>query len=148
MTKPQLAYVSLSDNPTTDSSRLDSEIWVHSLLKNSILTCTGQAMAANIQKYLAKEKYPSLIVFNRTASRADPLTEQGVIVSKSLEEAVEKSDIIFTCVQSLSIVPNFSLPKTLLYKNISKRLRLSILLEKYLWNLRQFIQMWSKKPNN
>jgi len=55
-------------------------------------------MADNIQKYLKKEQYPSLIVFNRTASRADPLKEHGVIVAKSIEEAVQKSDIIYTCV--------------------------------------------------
>jgi len=57
-------------------------------------------MANNIQKYLTKEQYPPLIVFNRTASRADPLKEHGVIVAKSLEEAVQKSDIIYTCVRT------------------------------------------------
>ena len=70
----------------------------HRLVRNRTLTCVGQAMAANIQKFLAKEGYPPLIVWNRTPSRADPLKEHGVLVAKSLEEAVEKSDIIFTCV--------------------------------------------------
>ena len=109
------------------------------LVPSRTLTCPGQAMAANIQKYLVKEKYPPLIVFNRTASRADPLKEHGVIVAESLEEAVEKSDIIFTCVQSLPYSAEFSLQRTLLSKNISKRLLRSILLVNYLSNPQQFI---------
>ena len=55
-------------------------------------------MAGNLQKHLSKEGYPSLIVYNRTASRADPLKSQGVIVANSVENAVSKSDIIFSCV--------------------------------------------------
>jgi 3-hydroxyisobutyrate dehydrogenase-like beta-hydroxyacid dehydrogenase len=55
-------------------------------------------MAANLQKHLYKEGYHALIVYNRTASRADLLKSQGVIVADSVEDAVSKSDIIFSCV--------------------------------------------------
>ena len=55
-------------------------------------------MAENLQKYLSKEGCPPLIVYNRTASRADPLKTQGAVVAKSIEDAVSKSDIIFSCV--------------------------------------------------
>jgi 3-hydroxyisobutyrate dehydrogenase-like beta-hydroxyacid dehydrogenase len=55
-------------------------------------------MAANLQKHLSKESYPSLIVYNRTASRADPLKEHGVTVATTIEEAVSKADIVFSCV--------------------------------------------------
>lgn len=55
-------------------------------------------MAANLQKHLSKESYPPLIVYNRTASRADPLKELGVRVATSVEDAVSKADIVFTCV--------------------------------------------------
>jgi 3-hydroxyisobutyrate dehydrogenase-like beta-hydroxyacid dehydrogenase len=57
-------------------------------------------MATNLQKYLSKEGFPALIVYNRTASRADPLKELGVTVASSIEEAVNKSEIIFTTVLS------------------------------------------------
>lgn len=59
-------------------------------------------MATNLQKYLSKEGYPGLIVYNRTASRADPLKELGVTVASSIEEAVNKSEIIFTTVPTPS----------------------------------------------
>ncbi len=39
-------------------------------------------MAENLQKRLSKEGYPPLIVYNRTASRADPLKTKGAIVGK------------------------------------------------------------------
>ena len=55
-------------------------------------------MAENLQKHLSKEGYPPLIVYNRTASRADPLKTQGAIVAESVKDAVSKSDIIFSCV--------------------------------------------------
>lgn len=55
-------------------------------------------MAENLQKHLAKEDYPALIVWNRTASRADPLKKLGAVVGESVEDAVSKADIIFTCV--------------------------------------------------
>jgi 3-hydroxyisobutyrate dehydrogenase-like beta-hydroxyacid dehydrogenase len=55
-------------------------------------------MAGNLQKYLSKEGYSPLIVYNRTASRADPLKSQGAIVAESAEDAVSKADIIFSCV--------------------------------------------------
>jgi 3-hydroxyisobutyrate dehydrogenase-like beta-hydroxyacid dehydrogenase len=60
----------------------------------------GLAMAANIQKYLTKEGYPPLIVYNRTVSRADSLKELGVVVAHSIEEAVPKADIVFTTVRA------------------------------------------------
>jgi 3-hydroxyisobutyrate dehydrogenase-like beta-hydroxyacid dehydrogenase len=59
-------------------------------------------MAKNLQKYLSKEGYPPLIVHNRTSSRADPLKSSGAIVADSVEDAVSKSDIIFSCVSTLS----------------------------------------------
>jgi 3-hydroxyisobutyrate dehydrogenase len=59
-------------------------------------------MATNLQKYLSNEGYPELIVYNRTASRAHPLKELGVTVASSIEEAVNKSDIIFTTVPTPS----------------------------------------------
>jgi 3-hydroxyisobutyrate dehydrogenase-like beta-hydroxyacid dehydrogenase len=60
----------------------------------------GLAMSMNLQKYLSKEGYPALIVWNRTASRADPLKPLGATVASTVEEAVSKSDIIFSCVTS------------------------------------------------
>lgn len=65
-------------------------------------------MAANVQKYLKKEGYPSLIVWNRTVSRADPLKDLGVVVSPNIDDAVKRSDIVFTTVESstaLSLTP-------------------------------------------
>jgi len=63
----------------------------------------GFAMADNLQKYLAKEGFPPLIVHNRTTSRANTLKQQGVIVAESVEDAVSKSDIIFSCVRWWSV---------------------------------------------
>jgi 3-hydroxyisobutyrate dehydrogenase len=57
-------------------------------------------MSENLQKHLAKEGYPPLIVWNRTASRADPLKTHGAVVTDSVEDAVLKAEIIFTCVCS------------------------------------------------
>jgi 3-hydroxyisobutyrate dehydrogenase-like beta-hydroxyacid dehydrogenase len=57
-------------------------------------------MAENLQKHLTKEGYPPLIVWNRTASRADPLKTHGAIVANSVEDAVSKAEIIFTSVYS------------------------------------------------
>jgi 3-hydroxyisobutyrate dehydrogenase-like beta-hydroxyacid dehydrogenase len=59
-------------------------------------------MANNIQKFLQKESYPPLIVFNRTASRADEIKDSHVKVADTLEAAVGPADIIFTCVTSES----------------------------------------------
>jgi len=64
----------------------------------------GQAMAANLQKHLSKESYPSLIVYNRTASRADPLKEHGVMVATTIEEAVSKANIVFSCLANDAVV--------------------------------------------
>jgi 3-hydroxyisobutyrate dehydrogenase-like beta-hydroxyacid dehydrogenase len=58
-------------------------------------------MAANLQNYLSKESYPPLIVYNRTASRADPLKELGVMGAASVEDAVSEADIVFSCVCTL-----------------------------------------------
>ena len=55
-------------------------------------------MAGNLQRYLSQEGYPPLIVYNRTASRADPLKSKGANVATSVEDAVSKADIIFSCV--------------------------------------------------
>jgi 3-hydroxyisobutyrate dehydrogenase-like beta-hydroxyacid dehydrogenase len=60
-------------------------------------------MATNLQKFLAKEGYPNLIVYNRTASRADSLKELGVTIANTVEEAVKKSEIIFTTVSITSL---------------------------------------------
>jgi 3-hydroxyisobutyrate dehydrogenase-like beta-hydroxyacid dehydrogenase len=65
-------------------------------------------MATNLQKHLSKEGYPDLIVYNRTASRADPLKELGVTVANTLEDAVNKSEIIFTTVSLSTYVVNSS----------------------------------------
>jgi 3-hydroxyisobutyrate dehydrogenase-like beta-hydroxyacid dehydrogenase len=59
-------------------------------------------MSENLQKHLSKEEYPPLIVWNRTASRADSVKKLGAIVAESVEDAVTKSDIIFSCVHSRS----------------------------------------------
>jgi 3-hydroxyisobutyrate dehydrogenase-like beta-hydroxyacid dehydrogenase len=61
-------------------------------------------MAGNLQKHLSKESYPPLIVYNRTASRADPLKELGVIVATSVEDAVSKAHIVFTCLANDGVV--------------------------------------------
>ena len=58
-------------------------------------------MSENLQKHLSKEGYPPLIVWNRTASRADSVKKLGAIVADSVEDAVTKSDIIFSCVTPL-----------------------------------------------
>jgi hypothetical protein len=75
-------------------------IWVYLLIYNADL---GLAMADNLQKYLQKEGYPPLILYNRTTSRADPIKDKHVKVVESVEEAVKPSDIIFSCVSGLSV---------------------------------------------
>ena len=59
-------------------------------------------MSENLQKHLSKEGYPALIVWNRTASRADSVKKLGAIVADSVEDAVTKSNIVFSCVHPSS----------------------------------------------
>ena len=90
--------------------RLALGIWVNEVFGRLSDTFVGLAMSDNIQKYLIKEGYPPLIVYNRTASKADPLKKYGVIVAESVEDAVSKSDIIFSCVFSAKYCINHSSP--------------------------------------
>jgi len=59
----------------------------------------GRGMVKNIVGKGPQDK--PLIIYNRTLSKADKLagqTKGPIIVAKTLDEAVSKSDIIFTCV--------------------------------------------------
>lgn len=53
----------------------------------------GSRMAKNLQK-----NNVNLTVYNRTSSAMDPLIEAGANGARSLEDAVEQSDIVFTMV--------------------------------------------------
>ncbi|OZJ03422.1 hypothetical protein BZG36_03589 [Bifiguratus adelaidae] len=57
----------------------------------------GIAMAENLQKHLTAQGSPSLVVYNRTASRAEPLRQQGAQVASSVSEIAQKATIIFSC---------------------------------------------------
>jgi 3-hydroxyisobutyrate dehydrogenase-like beta-hydroxyacid dehydrogenase len=59
----------------------------------------GLAMAINIQKHLRKIGSPALHYTNRTLSRGDPLKEIGGILSESIAELVQSSDVIFISVR-------------------------------------------------
>jgi 3-hydroxyisobutyrate dehydrogenase-like beta-hydroxyacid dehydrogenase len=71
----------------------------------------GAAMANNIQKHLNENDMPALLYTNRTLSRGDSLKEIGGIPCESVEELVQKSDIIFISVSSPQ-APNIFNPKT------------------------------------
>jgi len=79
-------------------------------------------MATNLQKHLSKQGYPDLIVYNRTASRADPLKELGVTVANTLEDAVKKSEIIFTTVSLPTYIADSSLQTMPRSKRHSRKL--------------------------
>jgi len=64
----------------------------------------GLAMADNLQKYLEKEGYPPLLVYNRTPSRADSIKDKHVKVVETVEDAVKPSDIIFSCVPTFNLL--------------------------------------------
>lgn len=53
----------------------------------------GSRMAKNLQK-----NNVNLTIYNRTSSAMDPLIEAGANGARSLEDAVEQSDIVFTMV--------------------------------------------------
>lgn len=58
----------------------------------------GQAMALNMQKYLAANNYPSLQYTNRTMSRGAPLQEIGAVPGEKVEDLAQSCDIIFISV--------------------------------------------------
>lgn len=55
----------------------------------------GAAMASNLQKFLKENGGKSLLVWNRTASKAKPVEELGATVVADLPELVEKCQIVF-----------------------------------------------------
>jgi 3-hydroxyisobutyrate dehydrogenase-like beta-hydroxyacid dehydrogenase len=56
----------------------------------------GLGMARNLQKFLAQDDhYQSLVYFNRTISRGDPLRELGASPASSPQDLVQNSDIVF-----------------------------------------------------
>ncbi|CAG8591677.1 13383_t:CDS:2 [Acaulospora morrowiae] len=56
----------------------------------------GHHMATNLQTYVSSQNLAPLIVYNRTFSKTQALTEIGAIAAKSLKEVVEYANIIFT----------------------------------------------------
>ena len=58
----------------------------------------GAAMAKNMQRDLAANISPPLVVFNRTASRMEPVIALGAIASQSESQLVAESGIIFISV--------------------------------------------------
>ncbi|KAG9306316.1 hypothetical protein G9A89_018199 [Geosiphon pyriformis] len=56
----------------------------------------GLPMALNLQNHLKENSRTPLVVYNRTASKAQALAEAGATVAHSLAEVVEKANIIFT----------------------------------------------------
>nr|CAG8506451.1 10937_t:CDS:2 [Entrophospora candida] len=62
------------------------------------LGAMGYPMATNLQKYLAVNQFPNLLVYNRTYSKAQSLAESvGAIATQSLQDVAEQANIIFTC---------------------------------------------------
>ncbi|CAJ0844016.1 13292_t:CDS:2, partial [Entrophospora sp. SA101] len=62
------------------------------------LGAMGYPMATNLQKYLAVNQFPNLLVYNCTYSKAQSLAESvGVIATQSLQDVAEQANIIFTC---------------------------------------------------
>ena len=55
----------------------------------------GLNMATNLQVHLKKTNHPSLLFFNRTISRGDPLLEHGACAGSSIISLVDSSSIIF-----------------------------------------------------
>lgn len=58
----------------------------------------GLAMAGNVQKYLQREGKPALKIWNRTASRGEPLVEMGAVACESIAGLVVQCDIVFISV--------------------------------------------------
>ncbi|CAJ0754843.1 7274_t:CDS:2 [Entrophospora sp. SA101] len=62
------------------------------------LGAMGYPMATNLQKYLAVNQFPNLLVYNRTYSKAQSFAESvGAIATQSLQDVAERANIIFTC---------------------------------------------------
>ncbi|RUS32262.1 hypothetical protein BC938DRAFT_475926 [Jimgerdemannia flammicorona] len=56
--------------------------------------------AANLQKHLTATGQPPLVVFNRSASRAEPLRALGAVVAASLADVSHRADVVFTCLSN------------------------------------------------
>ena len=64
----------------------------------------GLHMAANFSRWLEAEGFPKLIVWNRTASKADKFaSENAAVVAQSLEEVAEKCDVVIASLGALSV---------------------------------------------
>ncbi|KAJ5333549.1 uncharacterized protein N7506_007332 [Penicillium brevicompactum] len=55
----------------------------------------GLAMAGNVQKYIQREGKPALNIWNRTASRGEPLVALGAVSCESIAQLVAECDIVF-----------------------------------------------------
>ncbi|CAG8626848.1 11627_t:CDS:2 [Funneliformis mosseae] len=56
----------------------------------------GLPMAINLQNYLKSQDKEPLIVYNRTTSKTESVVEIGAITAESLDQVVERANIIFT----------------------------------------------------
>src|SRR4051812_5507771 len=61
------------------------------------LGAMGLPMATNLQNYLKSKDKESLIVYNRTFSKTEPLVKIGAIAAQTLKQVSEQANIIFTC---------------------------------------------------
>ena len=59
----------------------------------------GIAIAENIL-----EKHQQLFVYNRTASKAQPLIEKGAIFCNNLKDLTSTCDVVFSIVSDISLV--------------------------------------------
>lgn len=55
----------------------------------------GQAMAINVQNHLRSTASDSLLCFNRSAARCDPVVEAGAKRAESAQNVLINSDIVF-----------------------------------------------------
>lgn len=64
----------------------------------------GLAMAENVQKYLQREGKPALNIWNRTASRGEPLVALGAVSCESIAQLVAECDIVFISVSMVLLI--------------------------------------------
>ncbi|KAF9582370.1 hypothetical protein BGW38_000290 [Lunasporangiospora selenospora] len=64
----------------------------------------GIHMAANLQTYLVSQSLPSITVWNRTQEKAAPVQALGAHVADTVDELVERSNVIFTCLSNDAVV--------------------------------------------
>ena len=90
LTQPRLGWIGTANYVTMQAiTGADSRVGLGNM---------GAAMAKNMQRHLAANNSPPLIVFNRTASRMDPVIALGAIPSESESQLVAESGIVFISV--------------------------------------------------